>query len=479
MADPADPPLVVSNLKKIFGEETDNASEVIANISLSLGHGEIVSVVGPSGCGKSTLLNLLCGLMPRTAGEIFWYGGASTGMPKRVGYMLQKDLLLPWRTALKNVTLGLEIHNVPSGERIKRARQLLDTIGLNGFHDYYPSALSGGMRQRVALARTLANEPEVLLLDEPFAALDFQTKLVLENDMARLVRSQRRSLLLITHDVEEAVSLSDRVIVLTHRPARIRAIHEINIDVDRTDMMAARESPHFTEYIRSIWSELEVQRPNMNIERRDIASAAVDVPSDATLTAPTPHRPGRRFRALRGNVLVLACQIAVLVVLLASWQFATANSALSAFLFGSPSAIWGFLVQMWKDGSLSHRHENHRAGNSAGLRRRQCPRHTGRACAMVFAFRVAGRPALRRRPRINPDHRACTDLHYLVRHRSRLESRDGDVVGGRRSADHRLQGGDDRRCRSDQSDAHARSFEAAISSESLSYPRPSVTFSPV
>lgn len=260
MADPWDPPLVVSNLKKIFGEETDNASEVIANISLSLGHGEIVSVVGPSGCGKSTLLNLLCGLTPRTAGEIFWYGGTSTGMPKRAGYMLQKDLLLPWRTALKNVTLGLEIHNVPSGERIKRARQLLDTIGLNGFHDYYPSALSGGMRQRVALARTLANEPEVLLLDEPFAALDFQTKLVLENDMARLVRSQRRSLLLITHDVEEAVSLSDRVVVLTHRPARIRAIHEINIDVDRTDMMAARESPYFTEYIRSIWSELEVQR---------------------------------------------------------------------------------------------------------------------------------------------------------------------------------------------------------------------------
>jgi NitT/TauT family transport system ATP-binding protein len=115
------------------------------------------------------------------------------------------------------------------------------------------------MRQRVAFARTLSNEPEVLLLDEPFAALDFQTKLVLENDMARLVRSQRRSLLLITHDVEEAVSLSDRVIVLSHRPARIRAIHDIVIDVDRTDMMAARESPHFGEYIRSIWSELDVQ----------------------------------------------------------------------------------------------------------------------------------------------------------------------------------------------------------------------------
>ena len=260
VADSLDPPLVVSNLKKVFGEEADTPSEVIADISISLGHGEVVSVVGPSGCGKSTLLNLLCGLLPRTAGEILWYGRVSTGMPKRVGYMLQKDLLLPWRTALKNVTLGLEIHNMPSGERTEKAHELLDTIGLSGFHDYYPSALSGGMRQRVALARTLANEPEVLLLDEPFAALDFQTKLVLENDMARLVRSQHRSLLLITHDVEEAVSLSDRVIVLTHRPARIRAIHEIDIDIDRTDMMAARESPRFTEYIRTIWSELEVHR---------------------------------------------------------------------------------------------------------------------------------------------------------------------------------------------------------------------------
>jgi NitT/TauT family transport system ATP-binding protein len=145
------------------------------------------------------------------------------------------------------------------GERTEKAHQLLDTVGLRGFHDYYPSTLSGGMRQRVALARTLANEPEVLLLDEPFGSLDFQTKLVLENDMARVVRSQHRSLLLITHDVEEAVSLSDRVIVLTHRPARIRAIHKIDIDTDRTDMMAARESPNFNEYIRTIWSELEVQ----------------------------------------------------------------------------------------------------------------------------------------------------------------------------------------------------------------------------
>jgi NitT/TauT family transport system ATP-binding protein len=256
----ATPPLVVRNLRKVFGEDAGRPVEVIADISVTLSHGEIVAIVGPSGCGKSTLLNLLCGLMPRSGGEVLWYGASAAGMPKRVGYMLQKDLLLPWRTALKNVSLGLELHDVPAGERVERSRKLLDVIGLGGFHDYYPSALSGGMRQRVALARTMANEPEVLLLDEPFAALDFQTKLLLENDMARLVRSQHRSLLLITHDVEEAVSLADRVIVLSHRPTRVKAVYDITLGGDRTDMMAARESAGFTDYVRRIWSDLEVTR---------------------------------------------------------------------------------------------------------------------------------------------------------------------------------------------------------------------------
>lgn len=173
--------------------------------------------------------------------------------------MLQKDLLLPWRTALGNVTLGLELQKLSVGEREKRAHRMLGLVGLSAFHDYYPSALSGGMRQRVALGRTLVIDPEVLLLDEPFAALDFQTKLVLESDMARLVRKEGRSLLMITHDVEEAVSLSDRVIVLTHRPSRIHSVHEIDLGIERGDMMAARESPRFVDYVRTIWSELEVR----------------------------------------------------------------------------------------------------------------------------------------------------------------------------------------------------------------------------
>src|ERR1700694_4957568 len=246
-------PLTARNIGKTYGDD-DDASPVIGDISFSLRAGEIVSLVGPSGCGKTTLLNLMSGLVRPTRGDVLGPAKPLTDVPKGIGYMLQKDMLMSWRTALANVTLGLELTGMPRAEREKKAHAMLGKVGLAPYYDYYPSALSGGMRARVALARTLVTDPEVMLLDEPFAALDFQTKLVLESDMARLVRSQRRSLLLITHDVEEAVSLSDRVIVLTHRPARIRAIHEINIDVDRTDMMAARESPHFTEYIRSIWS---------------------------------------------------------------------------------------------------------------------------------------------------------------------------------------------------------------------------------
>ena len=180
-------------------------------------------------------------------GRIRWHGREITGQPKNVGYMLQKDLLLPWRTALSNTMLGLEIRGVATGEAEQRSRAMLDQLGLHGFADHYPSTLSGGMRQRVALARTLVNEPDVLLLDEPFASLDFQNKLLIESDTAKLVRTGGRSLLLITHDIEEAVSLADRVIVLSKRPTRVKAVYDIALGADRTDMMAARESRDFTQ----------------------------------------------------------------------------------------------------------------------------------------------------------------------------------------------------------------------------------------
>ena len=253
------PLLVANNIAKIYGDESESRNVVIRDVSFSLNSGEIVSIVGPSGCGKTTLLNLLCGVTALSGGNVSWRGRPLSGMPERVGYMLQKDLLLPWRNALGNVTLGLEIQGLDKADREKKAHDMLSTVGLSAFHHYYPSALSGGMRQRVALARTLVRDPEVLLLDEPFAALDFQTKLVLESDMVRLVRGEGRSLLMSTHDVDEAVSLSDRVIVLSHRPSRIRAMHEITLDTDRSNMMEARQSPRFIEYVRTIWSQLEVR----------------------------------------------------------------------------------------------------------------------------------------------------------------------------------------------------------------------------
>jgi NitT/TauT family transport system ATP-binding protein len=250
-------PLVVDHVAKSY-EVDGKIVPVIGDLSLSLKKGEIVSIVGPSGCGKTTLLNTLCGLIAPDSGNIRWYGQKIEGQPQSVGYMLQKDLLLPWRTALNNVMLGLEIRGVGASEAVDRSRAMLDQLGLHGFADHYPSTLSGGMRQRVALARTLVNEPSVLLLDEPFASLDFQNKLLIENDTAKLVREGGRSLLLITHDIEEAVSLADRVIVLSKRPTQVKAVYDIDLGTERTDMMAMRDSRDFSQYVRRIWADLDV-----------------------------------------------------------------------------------------------------------------------------------------------------------------------------------------------------------------------------
>jgi NitT/TauT family transport system ATP-binding protein len=250
-------PLVVRHVAKSY-EVDGRLIPVIGDLSMTLDSGQIVSIVGPSGCGKTTLLNTLCGLLTPDSGRVSWYGQEITGQPQNVGYMLQKDLLLPWRTALGNVMLGLEIRGVAAGEARDSSHAMLDQLGLHGFADHYPSTLSGGMRQRVALARTLVNEPAVLLLDEPFASLDFQNKLLIESDTAKLVRERGRSLLLITHDIEEAVSLADRVIVLSKRPTRVKAVYDIALGIERTDMMAARDSRDFSKYVRQIWADLDV-----------------------------------------------------------------------------------------------------------------------------------------------------------------------------------------------------------------------------
>src|SRR5580700_6449611 len=253
----ADPPLVVERVAKSYDLNGQIVS-VIADLSLTLREGEIISIVGPSGCGKTTLLNTLCGLLVPDCGHIRWHGQEVLGQPQSVGYMLQKDLLLPWRTALGNTMLGLEIRGVIANEAEDRSRAMLNQLGLHGFADHYPSTLSGGMRQRVALARTLVNEPAVLLLDEPFASLDFQNKLLIESDTAKLVRKGGRALLLITHDIEEAVSLADQVIVLSRRPSQVKAVYNIALGIERTDMMAARDSRDFSKYVRQIWADLDV-----------------------------------------------------------------------------------------------------------------------------------------------------------------------------------------------------------------------------
>ncbi len=252
-------PLIATDLGKSFVSEDGSELEVIRSLSFSLAAGEIVSLVGPSGCGKTTLLNLLCCLTAPSRGAVLWHGRESDGVPPGVGYMLQKDLLLPWRTARANVEIGLQ---VKTGRRIghgARADAFLEQLDLAPFAGHYPSTLSGGMRQRVALARTLAPEPDVLLFDEPFSALDFQTKILIERDTLRLVRELRRSLLLITHDVEEAVSLSDRVLVLSRRPCTIIAEHRIELPGDRTNLIALRESREFAAHVRRIWTELDIR----------------------------------------------------------------------------------------------------------------------------------------------------------------------------------------------------------------------------
>jgi NitT/TauT family transport system ATP-binding protein len=256
----------VRNVSMVFGDGAGQATLVLDDVSLAVRDGEFVTVVGPSGCGKSTLLNLLSGLIAPTAGRLFLDGKEVSGASKNYGYMLQRDLLLDWRTILGNVTLGLEVRGTPLRKARALARKYLEFYGLGGYEDKYPSELSGGMRQRAALARTMILNPGILLLDEPFVALDFQTKLILESELAKSVAAGRRSVLFITHDVEEAVSLSDRVLVMSKRPGRIKAIHDIRLDRDRTDPVSAREAPGFGEYVARIWKQLEIQTSALDMD---------------------------------------------------------------------------------------------------------------------------------------------------------------------------------------------------------------------
>lgn len=235
-------------------QSPDGELTAAENISLTVSQGEFVSIVGPSGCGKSTLLTIMAGLKRPSEGKVLLDGEPITGPGGKIGYMLQKDNLLEWRTIYKNILLGLEIRNRLTPENIEYARGLLRTYGLWDFRDRYPSQLSGGMRQRVALIRTLAVKPEIFLLDEAFSALDYQTRLTVTDDIYSILRREGQTMVMVTHDIPESVSMSDRVVVLSGRPARIKQIHTIELG-DLTPL-ERRDDIRFNGYSNEIWKEL-------------------------------------------------------------------------------------------------------------------------------------------------------------------------------------------------------------------------------
>ncbi len=238
----------------------DGETEALRSLSFNVHHGEIVVIVGPSGCGKSTLLSIVSGLLKPSSGKVFINGKEVNTTSKDIGYMFQKDHLFEWRTIMENALIGLEIQDKITDEKKEFVEKLLDTYGLGEFKDHKPSQLSGGMRQRAALIRTLAIEPDLLLLDEPFSALDYQTRLAIADEIGVILKREKRTALMVTHDIAEAISLADRVVVLSNRPASVKDIIEIKLtcpDGIRTPMKS-REAPEFRHYFNQIWKELDV-----------------------------------------------------------------------------------------------------------------------------------------------------------------------------------------------------------------------------
>lgn len=235
----------------------DGEIDALRGVDFEISDGEFVSIVGPSGCGKSTLLSVIAGLEPPSAGSVYVDGDAVTAPSPKIGYMPQKDQLFPWRTIWANVTLGLELQHQNTPERQAYVRELLTRYGLSEFVQKTPSQLSGGMRQRCALIRTLATDPRILLLDEPFSALDYQTRLSVSTDIYTIIRQERKTALLVTHDISESISLSDRIIVLSKRPASVKAIHTLD-DLMGISPMQRRDHPAFRTYFNTIWEELDI-----------------------------------------------------------------------------------------------------------------------------------------------------------------------------------------------------------------------------
>ncbi len=234
--------------------------EVINNISFNIYEGEFVVIVGPSGCGKSTLLSIIAGLIQPTKGEIFVNNKKILKPSKNIGYMFQRDHLFEWRTILENILIGLEIQGKINKNIYKLAENMLDDYGLIEFKDSYPRQLSGGMRQRVALIRTLITKPDLLLLDEPFSALDYQTRLAIADEIGIVLKKENKTVLMVTHDIAEAISMADKVVILSKRPATIKCTIPIELTCPngtRTPIKC-RESPEFKYYFNTIWKKLDI-----------------------------------------------------------------------------------------------------------------------------------------------------------------------------------------------------------------------------
>ena len=244
------PILKIINLSKIY-HDINGETLAIDNLNLEIEEKEIIAIVGPSGCGKSTLLGILAGLEEKSSGDIIFKGN------KKIGYMLQTDSLFPWRTILDNCLLGLEITHTKTKENIKNVEYLLDKYGLKEFKDKYPGNLSGGMKQRVALIRTLAMDPDILLLDEPYSALDYQTRLAMSDDLYKIIKEEGKTVILITHDLGEAITLASRIVVLSKRPCQVKNIYNVKLN-NPGFPTENRKDLKFNDYYDKIWRNLDV-----------------------------------------------------------------------------------------------------------------------------------------------------------------------------------------------------------------------------
>ena len=249
--------LEVKNVSKKYQNKQDEVL-AIENVNFRVKEGEFVSIIGPSGCGKSTLLSIIAGLENKTSGKIYIEGEEVNGVSSKIGYMLQRDCLLEWRNIFNNIMFGLEVKGNKNKENQEYAEELLKKYNLYDFKDKYPSELSGGMRQRVALIRTLAAKPKILLLDEAFSALDYQTRIMVTNDIYTILKKEKITALIVTHDISEAISMADRVLVLSKRPGTIKDIQKINFEIESRTPINCRENPKFSKYFNTLWKGLGV-----------------------------------------------------------------------------------------------------------------------------------------------------------------------------------------------------------------------------